>query len=79
MYAYAYMYIYTNLLTDAGISYIISVCMNFVYYDIYIYRHVIYVHMYVNIYIFMSYWLGLCVLRTHKESRFCNSHVLIFT
>jgi hypothetical protein len=27
----------------------------------------------------MPYWLGLCVLRTNIESRFCNPHVVIFT
>jgi hypothetical protein len=26
----------------------------------------------------MPYCLGLCVLRTHIESRFCNPHVVIF-
>jgi hypothetical protein len=30
------------------------------------------------VFLVMPYWLGLCVLRTHIESRFCNPHVVIF-
>jgi hypothetical protein len=31
------------------------------------------------VFLVMPYWLGLCMLRTHIESRFCNSHVVIFS
>jgi DNA replicative helicase MCM subunit Mcm2 (Cdc46/Mcm family) len=30
------------------------------------------------VFLVMPYCLGLCVLRTHIESRFCNPHVVIF-
>jgi hypothetical protein len=40
-----------------------------------------FIYIYRSFYVFlvMPYWLGLCGLHTHIESRFWNPHVVIFT